>query len=528
MRRVSLAAVVAAALAVVVLAAGGGASARTDVNRPLLGIAGNADRFEEHTGQDSQLRHIFLGWGQGQVWGSPFRQLFAALKPLPMIHIGTDEGRTRRQAITPQGIAQGAGDAYLVALNQAIAQHGAQIYVRVMAEMNNPKNLYAPRDPSGRPRGATHTPAWYKQAFRRVYLLLHGGTKAQLDAKLRALGLPPVRSDLSVNPAPRLTVIWNPLAGLDSGPRPAEEFYPGDAYVDMVGNDIFASRPGVASHAANEALYRAHPKKPYSLPEWGLDGIDDSGFIRTICAFLKNRPRTRLAAYYESKPGSPYDIGPRRESRKAYRECITPIGAKAAAQPTLPPGPPSAAQMRLTADPPSGDAPLDVTFATEVSLGRPVVQWQLVFGDGQLRSGAGSPPATLDHTYARDGVYEAALIVYVAPPFTGTAVRFITKATVTVGSAGKDPIELIPDRTSGKAPLAVSFRARVNADVPVVRWEFLPGDGSARSGTGKPPSFLGFTYKQKGVYRAILIVYLQPGVQPAVVRLITYRDLRVT
>ena len=51
-------------------------------------------------------------------------------------------------------------------------------------------------------------------------------------------------------------MIWNPIAGMDArSPRPAQEFYPGDPYVDMVGNDIFATTPGVASHAANEALY---------------------------------------------------------------------------------------------------------------------------------------------------------------------------------------------------------------------------------------------------------------------------------
>ena len=67
-----------------------------------------------------------------------------------------------------------------------------------------------------------------------------------------------------------LTVIWNPIAGLDArSAKPAQAFYPGDAFVDMVGNDIFATRTGVASHAANEALYRAHPGKPYALPEWG-------------------------------------------------------------------------------------------------------------------------------------------------------------------------------------------------------------------------------------------------------------------
>ena len=95
-----------------VLALVGGASAAQGepdaVNKPLLGIAGQADRFESQTGQDSQVRHIFLGWGQGSSWGSPFAQLLAGLKPIPMIHIGTDRGRARIEAITPAGIAAAA------------------------------------------------------------------------------------------------------------------------------------------------------------------------------------------------------------------------------------------------------------------------------------------------------------------------------------------------------------------------------------------------------------------------------------
>ena len=104
------------ALAVGVSAARGSHEA---VNKPLLGISGQADRFERQTGQDSQVRQIFLGWGQGSTWGSPFAELFVAgLKPIPMIHIGTDRGRAPTEAITPAGIAAGLGDAYLVALNR--------------------------------------------------------------------------------------------------------------------------------------------------------------------------------------------------------------------------------------------------------------------------------------------------------------------------------------------------------------------------------------------------------------------------
>ena len=117
------------------------------------------------------------------------------------------------EAITPAGIAAGRGDAYLVALNQALAAYGGQVYVRVMAEMNNPRSLYSPTRRNGSSKGPSHSPAAYRQAFRRAYLILHGG---EIDAELRRLGQPPVDGELDVNAAPALTVIWNPIAGLDA------------------------------------------------------------------------------------------------------------------------------------------------------------------------------------------------------------------------------------------------------------------------------------------------------------------------
>ena len=501
-----------------VVGVGAAQSESAAVNKPLLGIAGQPDRFRVQTGQDSQVRHLFLGWGQGSAWGSRFSELFATLKPVPMIHLGTDAGRARRESITPAQIATGRGDEYLIALNRAIAAYGGELYVRVLAEMNNPRNLYAPTRPNGSSKGPSHSPTAYRQAFRRVSLILHGGV--EVDATLRRLGMPPVGRELATNSAPLLTVIWNPLAGLDSGDaKPAQEFYPGDAFVDMVGHDMFATRMGIASHDANEALYRAHPSKPYALPEWGLT-VDDPGFVKRICQFLKTRPRARLAAYYDARPGSPYDLGSKPAARAEYRRCITPIGGGPSAR--VPTVPPTAAQLSLAAEPARGDATLGVAFAPRASLPKPVVRWELAFGDGKVAVGSGPPPTSIPYTYAEKGVYDATLVVFLAPPFSGSGIRYLTQSRVQVGRGGDGPLSLVPRVQSGRAPFPVSFRAMVKQRLSPVRWEFIAGDGEARDGTGKPPRFLGHTYTAAGVYRAVLILHLGQSD-----RLLTYVDVRV-
>lgn len=296
-----------------------GALAGSDAVRPLLGIAGDPGRFHDQTGQTSVVRSVFLGWGQGQAYGSRFARIFEEFGPIPMLHLGTGGGpRVRREVITPLQIARGAGDSYVIALNTAIAEFGKLMYVRPMAEMNNPKTFYSYE----RKKDAAHAPAAYKLAFCRIFVLLHGGPAAVIDARLKALGLPVVAKDLPLNAYPLLRVIWNPVAGQGGH----EKYYPGDKCTDLVGNDIYT----LGSMGAMEKLYNDHPRKKFSLPEWGLEGEDVPEFAEAVCKFIKTHRRTEMAAYFQAKPGSPYDLGDKPKSRAAYRRCITPLGGPAA------------------------------------------------------------------------------------------------------------------------------------------------------------------------------------------------------
>jgi hypothetical protein len=105
----------------------------------------------------------------------------------------------------------------------------------------------------------------------------------------------------------------------------AEAYYPGDKFVDVVGDDLYDIR-GKAEWPAAEALYRAHPNKPFAFPEWGLWGIDDPAFVVQMAQFVKSHPRTRLIAYFNAKPGSNFDLASKPKSLAAYRRLIVPLG----------------------------------------------------------------------------------------------------------------------------------------------------------------------------------------------------------
>lgn len=273
------------------------------------------------------MRHIIVAWGQGQVWGSKFPDLFQMMLPIPMLGLGT-AGKDGTEAITPQQIAQGKGDSYLMALNAGINAFGKELYIRPFGEMNGYWNKYCAYTKSGRIK-AGHQTSWFRKAFARVYLIVHGGSAAQIDAKLRSLGMPALSpdGDLPPNPPSLVHVVWNPqgFGDPDIPGNSAQAYWPGGAYVDLVGDDLYDIR-GKAEWDAAEKLYKAHPGKPFSFPEWGLWGLDDPVFIKTMSDFLKTHARTVMAAYYESAEGSIFDLGSKPRSKAAYRELITPLG----------------------------------------------------------------------------------------------------------------------------------------------------------------------------------------------------------
>ena len=283
--------------------------------RPLLGLFGGQTHFQQLTGQQTQVGHAMFGWGNAN-----FDQNLARLGSMPMIALV--EG-----SVSPLAIARGASDQYLFTLNASLSRWGRPAYVRPMPEMNGHWNTYCAYTKSGRPKGAAYATSAFRKAFARIYLIVHGGPAATINAKLARLRLPPIAQDLPENPLPRVKVIWNPQ-GYGSPDLPgnsAQAYYPGNAYVDVVGNDLYFIR-GKAEWEANERLYRAHPSKPYAFPEWGLWGIDDPSFIQRMAQFARTHRRLELLAWYNGQRGSVFDLGSKPHSRAAYRTYITPLG----------------------------------------------------------------------------------------------------------------------------------------------------------------------------------------------------------
>src|SRR5208283_5157941 len=80
--------------------------------------SGSAASFESEVGKHPAVYGEFVTWGQSIHYA--FNDAAASHARL-MLHISTSAGYGDREVITPQGIAQGDGDGYLLALSALIA-----------------------------------------------------------------------------------------------------------------------------------------------------------------------------------------------------------------------------------------------------------------------------------------------------------------------------------------------------------------------------------------------------------------------
>ena len=159
--------------------------------------------------------------------------------------------------------------------------------------------MYASYDCGGNLRDLQHRPYWYRQAFRRIFILLHGGGTAEaIDRRLARAGLRPLAEATPPLPRAPIAVLWSPLAiGAPAYRRNRpERFYPGRAYTDWAGTDFYSD---YADWRALTHLYNRYPGQPFALTEWGVDGGDDPTFVRRMFVWLRRHPRAKMLVYYQ-------------------------------------------------------------------------------------------------------------------------------------------------------------------------------------------------------------------------------------
>ena len=271
--------------------------------------------FRARTGRQPAIWQTFVRWDGGYEHAF---QRAASARARVMLHVSTAAGQNAPGVITPGAIARGEGDGYLLGLNRRLERHRHPVYLRLMGEMNNCDNAYAPYDCRGRRRSADHSARRFRQAWQRAYLIVRGGEIAAIDSRLKRLGMPPVRTAASALGRPPVSFVWAPMTG--GSPMLAalapQVFWPGRSYVDWVGTSFYSRFPNFHYLEPFYKRFAVGQRKPFAFAEWAMWGSDDAAFARRLFAWVRTHRRVRMMQYNQGdRTDGPFRL--RRHPRSA-------------------------------------------------------------------------------------------------------------------------------------------------------------------------------------------------------------------
>jgi hypothetical protein len=273
----------------------------------LLGVSdrGSTEQFNsfaELTGKHPALMQTFLGWGNSV---NKAYERWRETQTRPVVAISTQNAQTLEEIITPQQIALGYGDDYLLQLNQFFATHNLPAYIRPLGEPNRCLNAWAGVECDGTLKDGEHSSYWYKEAFRRIVAIVRGGlTTEGLNAELAEIGLPGLQRSKGANPvslpvAP-VSIIWSPLPA--GSPRVKGNFpgnyWPGSKWVDWVGTDFYAKYP-VWEDLNRFYAGKQWSNKPIAITEWAMSEEDEPNFVKQLISWVVTHKRVQMLTYYQ-------------------------------------------------------------------------------------------------------------------------------------------------------------------------------------------------------------------------------------
>lgn len=300
-------------------------------------IANSETNYDDWISQTGLSQAAVGGWYNGGFAADNTGGTFSAALAITLAHspgtpaihwsfrcLKTAYGDTARGNLTR--MANGESDAFIITQLANLRAPGRPVFLRWGWEMNGSWGnstwswLYHNSDDS---HNSFNTPTAYKQAFRRISLIAHGGTRATVNAALAGLGMPALTDGGSSDlPTGNVAVVWCP----NTGPNPTgahatatdnlpEAYYPGDAYVDWVGIDTYAGDwSSWASGAAITggldnvyALYSASASaKPFGIWEVGNKGDDTKGpaFATAMFDWIESHSKAKLICWFASSTGS--------------------------------------------------------------------------------------------------------------------------------------------------------------------------------------------------------------------------------
>ena len=242
-----------------------------------------------------------------------------------MIMISTRSGP--QEQITPEGIARGQGDAWLISLQNSIAASGLVTYVRLMAEMDGYWNAFSAFNANG-------TPARRGPFERRVQAGLAAGDADHARREPRRTstrsctgsGIPPLHASGDL-PTAKVAMLWVPQVAPGDPDVPGNQpsdYWPGRAWVDWVGTDFYSF---AQNFSGLSAFYDAYPGFPFVFGEYAVgETSDDPGFIDALFGWAASHPRVRMMIYNMGiRTDGPFRLSRYPQSARALRQALAAL-----------------------------------------------------------------------------------------------------------------------------------------------------------------------------------------------------------
>jgi beta-mannanase len=250
---------------------------------PYEGMARIAE-LESTIGRRLDITHLFQAWGSADTstfrpeWvsaaASEGRRVLLSWEPW-VPGSGPDQ-----PAYTAAAIAGGRHDTYVATWAAELAAVGTDVWLRPMHEMNGTWYPWAGGVPG-------NTAGEYVAAWRRMHSIF--GTHS----------------------APNVRWVWAPNSpDVPAGNR-FEDYYPGDAYVDVLGLDAYNWGAGVPENGGWRTVDQvfaadlARLKKVGPQPIWitetasSADGGDKAGWVRRLVAMADGDARVDAVVWFD-------------------------------------------------------------------------------------------------------------------------------------------------------------------------------------------------------------------------------------
>ena len=248
----------------------------------------------------------------------------------PILHISTADDQTLAELITPEQIALGYGDDYLLQINDFFATTACpptsgRSASRTAASTPGPRSTAtAPSKAANTPPAGTSRPSAGSPRSCAAARPWQGSTRPWPKSGCRRCNRTKGPTPTALPAAP-VSIIWSQLPG--GSPRVKGNFpgnyWPGRRWVDWVGTDFYSAVSRLERPQPLLSPASCGSGKPVAITEWAVSGEDEPRFVKQLVAWTVKRPRVRMLVYYNGfGPGNPYDLGLYPRTRNTLRKKI--------------------------------------------------------------------------------------------------------------------------------------------------------------------------------------------------------------